>query len=99
MEKDYCILQYFQEKNYKDNFRKKHKKKKKKPCRKTLQQSIVFCKEIYSCNSQPAQHKKNKIDKGNFEKSNNKKNHVRNDCSNPQYFKEKKSTKLNFQSA
>ena len=29
MEKDYCILQYFQEKNYKDNFRKKIKKKQK----------------------------------------------------------------------
>jgi len=43
----------------------------------------VFCKEIYSYNSQPAQYKKNKIDKGNFEKSNNKKNHVRNDCNNP----------------
>jgi hypothetical protein len=30
MEKDCCILQYFQEKNYKDNFRKKHKKTKEK---------------------------------------------------------------------
>ena len=58
MKKNCCNLQCFQEKNYKDNFRKKNKKKTegKKPCRETLQQSIVFCKEIYNCNSQPAQY-------------------------------------------
>ena len=43
----------------KENFGKNHNKKKmkgKKPCRETLQQSIVFHEEIYSCNSQPAQY-------------------------------------------
>jgi hypothetical protein len=30
MEKDYCNLQCFKEKNYKNNFRKKHKKTKGK---------------------------------------------------------------------
>ena len=42
MEKDCCILQYFQEKNYKDNFRKKHKKTKEK---KTMQENTIA---IYS---------------------------------------------------
>jgi hypothetical protein len=50
----------------------------------------VFCDEIYSCNFQPAQYLKNKIDKNNFLKKHNKKNHMGNDCSNPQCFKEKK---------
>ena len=50
----------------------------------------MFCDEIYSCNFQPAQYLKNKIDKNNFLKKHNKKNHVGNDCSNPQCFKEKK---------
>jgi len=38
MKKNCCNLQCFQEKNYKDNFRKKNKKKTegKKPCRETL---------------------------------------------------------------
>ena len=41
----------------KENFGKNHKKTKgKKPCRETLQQSIVFYKKIYSCNSQPTQY-------------------------------------------
>ena len=53
MAKDCYNLQYFQEKNYIDNFRKKNIKK---PCRETLQQSIVFCEKIYSCNSQTAQY-------------------------------------------
>jgi len=30
MKKHYCNLQYFKEKNYKDNFRKKLKKRKEK---------------------------------------------------------------------
>jgi hypothetical protein len=34
--------------------------------------------------------KNNKIDKDNFEKNRNKKNHVRKYCSNQQCFKEKK---------
>jgi hypothetical protein len=54
--KDCYNLQYFQEKNYKDNFRKKNIKRKKKTCRETLYQSIVFCEKIYSCNSQTAQY-------------------------------------------
>jgi len=33
--------------------------------------------------------KNNKIDKDNFEKNDNKKNHAGEHCSNPQYFKEK----------
>jgi hypothetical protein len=37
MEKNYCNLQCFQEKNYKNNLRKKLKKQKeKKPCREIL---------------------------------------------------------------
>ena len=58
MEKDCCNLPCFQEKNYKNNFRKKNikKQKEKKPRRETLQQSIVFCEKIYSCVSQPAQY-------------------------------------------
>jgi len=41
----------------KDNLKKNHKKTKgKKSCRETLQQSIVFCEEIYNCNSQSTQY-------------------------------------------
>ena len=40
--------------------------------------------------------KNNKINKDNFEKNHNKKNHVGEYCSNPQCFKEK-TTKLNSQ--
>ena len=29
----------------------------------------MFCEESYSCNSQPAQYQKNKIDKDNFKKN------------------------------
>jgi hypothetical protein len=43
--------------------------------------------------------KNNKIDKNNFEKNHNKKNHVGEHCTNPQCFKEKKTTKLNSQPA
>jgi hypothetical protein len=41
--------------------------------------------------------KNNKIDKDNFEKNHNKKNHVGKHCSNQRYFK--KTTRLNFQPA
>jgi len=50
-------------------------------------------------NSQPAQYKKNKIDKDNSGKKNHKKRkkkHVGKHCSNRQCFKEK-TTKLNCQ--
>ena len=42
----------------KEIFLKNHKKteKEKKTYMETLQQSIVFHEEIYSCNSQPAQY-------------------------------------------
>ena len=40
----------------------------------------------------------NKIDIDNFKKYYNKKNHVGEHYSNPQCFKEKKTTQLNFQS-
>jgi len=43
----------------KENFGKNHNKKterKKKQCKETLQQSIVFHEEIYSCYSQLAQY-------------------------------------------
>ena len=43
--------------------------------------------------------KNNKIDKDNFEKNHNKTNHVGKNCSNQRCFKEKKTTKLNFQPA
>jgi hypothetical protein len=49
----------------------------------------VFYEESYSCNSQPAQYQKNKIDKDNFEKKIIRKNHMRKHCNNPQCFKEK----------
>ena len=58
---------------------------------------MVFCEESYSCNSQPVQYQKNKIDKDNFRKNNNK-NNIEKHCSNPHCFKEK-ITKLNSQSA
>jgi hypothetical protein len=38
----------------------------------------MFCEESYSCNSQPAQYQKNKIDKDNLKKKLLKKNHVGN---------------------
>ena len=41
--------------------------------------------------------KNNKIDKDNFEKNHNKKKSCREHYSNPQCFKEKKTTKLNSQ--
>ena len=44
-----------------------------KSFRKTLQKSIVFCEEIYNCNSQSAQYLKNKINKDNFGKYHTKK--------------------------
>jgi len=44
-------------------------------------------------NSQPAQYEKNKIDKDKSKKKNNVGKH----CSNPQCFREKKTTKLNSQ--
>ena len=49
------------------NFEKNHKKNRegKQTCRETLQQSIVFHEEIYSC--------KSTVDKNNFEKNHNKK--------------------------
>jgi hypothetical protein len=49
----------------------------------------MFCEESYSCNSQPTQYQKNKIDKDNFRKKLFKKNHVGKHYSNPQCFKEK----------
>jgi hypothetical protein len=53
--------------------KKNHKKTKgKKSFREILQQSIVFCEEIYNCNSQPAQYLKNKINKDNCRKNHKK---------------------------
>jgi hypothetical protein len=40
--------------------------------------------------------KNNKIDKDNFEKNHNKKNHVGEHCTNPQCFKEKKNYEAKF---
>ena len=67
----------------------------KKLYRETLQQFIMFCEEIYSCNSQPAQYLKNKIDKDNFEKI-HKKNMWGMTVAIHNVLK-KKSTKLNSQ--
>jgi hypothetical protein len=48
----------------------------------------MFCEENYSCNSQPTQYSKNKIDKDNFRENHKKKhnNHVGKHCSNPKCF-------------
>jgi len=53
--------------------------------------NVIFEKTT-KLNSEPAQYKKNKIDKDQFEKKIHKKkekNHIGKYCSNPQYFKEK----------
>ena len=55
----------------------------------------MFCEEIHSCNSQPAQYLKNKIDKDNFKKI-HKKNMWGMTVAIHNVLK-KKSTKLNSQ--
>jgi hypothetical protein len=57
----------------------------------------VLKKKTTKLNSQPAQYKKNKINKDNSRKKIKKKekNQVGKHCSNPQCFKGKKTIKLN----